>query len=120
MPTESMAGHRCEKTVKCWAFELEPPIGIEPMTYALREAREYAAQPLPAQTARRIALHALVPLEFRGPSFHGPFHAACTRSASRPVNLASEVGSRPVASRSVGRVLCRGISGLRRCDARVR
>lgn len=24
------------KTVKCWAFELEPPIGIESMTYALR------------------------------------------------------------------------------------
>jgi hypothetical protein len=51
------------------------------MTYALREAREYAAQSLPAQTARRIALHALVPLEFRGPSFH----AACTRSAPRPI-----------------------------------
>jgi hypothetical protein len=45
------------------------------MTYALREAREYAAQPLPAQTARRIAPHALIPLEFRGPSFHDPFHA---------------------------------------------
>ena len=85
---------------------MEPPIGIEPMTYALREAREYAAQPLPAQTAQRIALHALIPLEFRGPSFHDPFHAACTRSASRPVNQASGVGSRPVASRSVGRVLC--------------
>ena len=77
---------------------MEPPIGIEPMTYALREAREYAAQPLPAQTAQRIALHALIPLEFRGPSFHDPFHAACTRSASRPVNLASGVGSWPVAS----------------------
>jgi hypothetical protein len=74
------------------------------MTYALREAREYAAQPLPAQTARRIALHALIPLEFRGPSFHDPFHAACTPSASRPVNLASGVGSWPVASGSVGRV----------------
>jgi len=46
------------------------------MTYALREAREYAAQPLPAQTARRLAPHALIPLEFRGPSFHDPFHAA--------------------------------------------
>jgi hypothetical protein len=73
------------------------------MTYALREAREYAAQPLPAQTARRLALHALIPLEFRCPSFHDPFHAACTRSACRPVNLASGLGSRPVASRSAGR-----------------
>ena len=82
------------------------------MTYALREAREYAAQPLPAQTARRLALHALIPLEFRGPSFHDPFHAACTRSASRPVNLASGVGSWPVASRPVGRVLCLGAPGL--------
>ena len=26
----------------------EPPIGIEPMTYALREARSPAARPLPA------------------------------------------------------------------------
>ena len=76
------------------------------MTYALREAREYTAQPLPAQTARWIAVHALIPLEFRGPSFHDPFHAACTRSASRPVNLASGVSNWPVASRSVGRVLC--------------
>jgi hypothetical protein len=43
--------------------------------------------------------------EFRGPSFHDPFHAACTRSATaRAVNLASRVGRWPVASRSVGRV----------------
>ena len=85
------------------------------MTYALREACEYATRPLPAQTARRIALDALIPLEFRGPSFHDPFHAACTRSASRPVNLASGVGSWPVASRSVGRVLCRGLADLGGC-----
>ena len=50
------------------------------MTYALREAREYAAQPLPAQTAQRIALHALIPLEFRGLSFHDSFHAAPGRA----------------------------------------
>jgi hypothetical protein len=53
----------------------EPPIGIEPMTYALREACADAAQALPAQTARRIAREALIPLEFRGLSFHDPFHA---------------------------------------------
>jgi len=45
------------------------------MTYALREAGEYAAQPLPAQTAWLIAVHALIPLGFRSPSFHDPFHA---------------------------------------------
>jgi hypothetical protein len=25
------------KTLRSWAFSVEPPIGIEPMTYALRE-----------------------------------------------------------------------------------
>src|SRR5512135_2208492 len=37
----------------------EPPIGIEPMTYALREARDLAAHALAAQTAPIIALMAL-------------------------------------------------------------
>lgn len=41
----------------------EPPIGIEPMTYALREACARATKPLPAQTARRMAPEALIPLE---------------------------------------------------------
>jgi hypothetical protein len=27
---------RFRKTLRCWAFWVEPPIGIEPMTYALR------------------------------------------------------------------------------------
>ena len=45
------------------------------MTYALREAREYAAQSLPAQTARQVAQEALIALGFRGYSFHDPFHA---------------------------------------------
>jgi hypothetical protein len=78
------------------------------MTYALREAREYAAGPLPAQTAWRIALHAPITPGFRGPSFHDPFHGACTHSATLPENLTTGVGGWPVAaSRSVGRVLCR-------------
>jgi hypothetical protein len=42
------------------------------MTYALREARDYATAPLPAQTARQIAPEALIALEFRGYSFHDP------------------------------------------------
>ena len=42
---------------------------------ALREAREYAAAPLPAQTARRTTLKALIALEFRGLPVHDPVHA---------------------------------------------
>jgi hypothetical protein len=42
---------------------------------ALREAREYAAVPLPAQTARQIAPEALITLEFRGLPVHDPVHA---------------------------------------------
>jgi hypothetical protein len=40
------------------ASELEPPIGIEPMTYALREAWPGALGALPAPIARIIALTA--------------------------------------------------------------
>ena len=42
---------------------------------ALREARAHATQALPAQTARRIAPEALIPLEFRGLPVHAPVHA---------------------------------------------
>ena len=42
---------------------------------ALREACALATQALPAQTARRIARKALIPLEFRGLSVHAPVHA---------------------------------------------
>jgi len=38
------------KTLRSWAFWVEPPIGIEPMTYALREAREGALRALAALT----------------------------------------------------------------------
>ena len=40
----------------------EPPIGIEPMTYALREARDLPAHALAAPIAREIALMALTAL----------------------------------------------------------
>jgi hypothetical protein len=63
------------KTLRTWAFWVEPPIGIEPMTYALREAREHAAGALPAQTARRTAPEAPIALDFCGYPFHAPFHA---------------------------------------------
>ena len=46
------------KTLRSWAFSVEPPIGIEPMTYALREARPAALYALPAQMARLTSLNA--------------------------------------------------------------
>jgi hypothetical protein len=42
--------------------EVEPPIGIEPMTYALREACFLPAHALPAPIAQIIALTALTTL----------------------------------------------------------
>ena len=42
---------------------------------ALREAREYAAAPLPAQTPRRTTPEALIALEFRGRAVHDSVHA---------------------------------------------
>ncbi len=42
---------------------------------ASREAREYAAKPLPAQTARRTTPETLIALDFRGLSVHDPVHA---------------------------------------------
>jgi hypothetical protein len=67
-----MATHK-NKPLTCRSAE--PPIGIEPMTYALREACALATQASPAQTARRVAREALIPLEFRGLSVHAPVHA---------------------------------------------
>src|SRR5215831_5923845 len=69
-------------------FRVEPPIGIEPMTYALRGTRSPAAHPLAAPMPRAIAQMALAALEFRGNSFHEPFHAlslASRRPCSRCV-----------------------------------
>ena len=53
----------------------EPPIGIEPMTYALREARARAAHALAALIARKIALTAPAALELSGDPVHEPVHA---------------------------------------------
>jgi hypothetical protein len=53
----------------------EPPIGIEPMTYALRGACYLSASALPARIARIIALTALAALGLSGEPFYAPFHA---------------------------------------------
>ena len=54
---------------------VEPPIGIEPMTYALREARARAAHALAAPIPRIIALIALAALGLSGDPVHEPVHA---------------------------------------------
>jgi hypothetical protein len=54
---------------------VEPPIGIEPMTYALREARGPAAHTLAASIAPIIALMALAALGLSGDPVHEPVHA---------------------------------------------
>ena len=48
----------------------EPPIGIEPMTYALRETCDLAAHALTAPMAAVIALMALAALELSGEPVH--------------------------------------------------
>jgi hypothetical protein len=53
----------------------EPPIGIEPMTYALRGARAAAAHALAAPIARAIARMALAALGLSGDPVHESVHA---------------------------------------------
>jgi len=55
---------------------MEPPIGIEPMTYALREAWWHATRALPAQIAQSGARMTLSTLDFCRCPFHETFHAA--------------------------------------------
>jgi len=54
---------------------VEPPIGIEPMTYALRGARALATHALAAPIARAIAPAALAALGLSGHPVHEPVHA---------------------------------------------
>ena len=61
----------------------EPPIGIEPMTYALREACSLALMARPAQMTQSIAPTTLIALVFCGFSFHDPFHGLPSAGALR-------------------------------------
>jgi len=63
------------KILSSWVFVVEPPIGIEPMTYALRVTWSLAVHALAALIAREIALMALAALGLSGDPFHEPFHA---------------------------------------------
>src|SRR5690348_10776479 len=53
---------------------VEPPIGIEPMTYALRGTRSRAAHALAAPIARGMARIALSALGLSGDPVHEPVH----------------------------------------------
>jgi hypothetical protein len=66
---------KVRKTIRSWYFVVEPPIGIEPMTYALRVTWSLAVDALAALIARIIALMALAALGLSGDPFHEPFHA---------------------------------------------
>ena len=65
---------------------MEPPIGIEPMTYALREARSLPVHALAAVIAPIIALMALAVLGLSGV----PFTSCATREALDPVIRATD------------------------------
>jgi hypothetical protein len=64
----------------------EPPIGIEPMTYALRVACCLPAHALPAPIARIIAPTAPTTLELSGTPFHEPFHGAAPQIQKGDLN----------------------------------
>src|SRR6516162_7439494 len=66
---------RTRKTIRTWDCVVEPPIGIEPMTYALREVRSLAVHALAAPITRKIARIALTALGLSKDTFHEPFHA---------------------------------------------
>src|SRR5215831_20204800 len=62
------------KTPRSWAFSVEPPIGIEPMTYALREARHAAPGALPAQMAAHTRPECSQRTGCSGLPVHDPVH----------------------------------------------
>jgi Phage integrase family len=59
--TESELGTEAKIRIS-WAFVVEPPIGIEPMTYTLREARSRPEHALAAPIAPELARMALTAL----------------------------------------------------------
>ena len=80
---------------------MEPPIGIEPMTYALRGARQRAPHALAAPIARVMARMALAALGLSG----DPVHArGLPPPAILPlhVNVADDMDPRPQAVHGAG------------------
>jgi hypothetical protein len=75
---------------------VDPPIGIEAMTYALRGARSRAAHALAAPIARGMARIALSALGLSGDPVHEPVHV---RRSVRPLAVRAtwSVGNRELA-----------------------
>ena len=72
-PRFAIMATRKNKPLACRSAE--PPIGIEPMTYALRGACSLPARALAAQIASIIAVTALAALALSGDPVHKPVHA---------------------------------------------
>jgi hypothetical protein len=85
----------------------EPPIGIEPMTYALRGTRDLAAHALTAPMARVIALMALAALGLSGNPVHKPVHEQ--EAVARPIDRLNAPG--PRGSGAFKRLRARGQAG---------
>ena len=69
---------------------MEPPWGIEPQTYALREARCRALRPLPARMPHESAIAAPKTRGFPGDPFHDPFHGGGLSDSIRAPSAASQ------------------------------
>jgi hypothetical protein len=88
-----------------WPADMsEPPIGIEPMTYALRVTRFHALDALAAPIARTIAQMALTALGLSTDPFHEPFHAR--RLTSRRAVSCARQGA-PARDDTASRAACR-------------
>ena len=102
---------------------VEPPIGIEPMPYALRGARAVAAHALAAPIARAIARMARAALGLSGDPVHEPVHVRDPASGILLlcVNVADDMDPRPQADRAPGPTvdLYAATHTVRLADARI-
>ena len=87
---------------------MEPPIGIEPMTYALREACSQPAHALAAPIASAMALMAPAALGLSGDSVHEPVHGL-----KLDPSVAAEFRLLRYASDRLAAELSRGVFGFR-------
>src|SRR5690348_7944245 len=94
-------------------FLVEPPIGIEPMTYALRGACALPAHALAAPTAPAIALTALAALGLSGYPVHEPVHARGRDSLPRLLPVAI-IEDSPRSDYPARRSMNRSTRGVRR------
>jgi hypothetical protein len=100
-----------------------PPIGIEPMTYALRGARSLSTHALAAPIARVIARMALTALGLSGDPVHEPVHVQDPASPHLLlcVNVADDMDPCPQADKTPGPTvdLYAATHTVRLADARI-